>query len=335
MQRATRARSQAPKTATRSNGAANIPDEETVKGYFKTLSNWGRWGKDDELGTLNFISPAKRLEATALVRDGVSVSCARPITTERAPDVISPFLHYMTGTGERLALQASQPGGAQGGGGSGDFYGIAYHGYFITHLDAPCHIFWNGKMYNDRSPSLVTPQGAKACSIEPVHDGVVTRGVLLDIPRLRNVKWLEPGDHIYPEDLEAAERACDVRAKEGDALLIRTGHWKRRTELGAWPLAQGNAGLHGSCLPWLHQRRVAMLGSDTVQDSIPSGYPAMRQPIHQIGIPAMGLWLMDNGNFEDLAAGCERRNRWVFMFVLSPLRVVNGTGSPANPLAIF
>lgn len=313
-----------------------VPSEAEVSGYFTKLSNWGRWGKEDQLGTLNLITPQKRLQAAKLVRDGVSVSCARPIPRgEVAPDITNPFLHFMTGTGEGFVGQKSEPGRMQG---TGDFYGIAYHGYYFTHLDANCHILHDGQMYNGRSAGLITARdGAKAGAIGLVHMGVVTRGVLLDIPRVRGVKWLEPGKdhHIYPEDLDAAEKAQKVRVEPGDALLIRTGHWRRRTEQGAWPLAQGRAGLHAACLPWLHERGVAMLGSDGANDSVPSGYAGVTMPIHQVGIPMMGLWLMDDGNFEELAAGCETRSRWEFMFVLAPLRVETGTGSPANPLAIF
>lgn len=332
------------RTTVRSSGNATakqsakprVPSEAEVSGYFTKLSNWGRWGKDDQLGTLNLITPQKRLQAARLVRDGVSVSCARPIPRgEQAPDITNPFLHFMTGTGEGFAGQKSEPGRMQG---TGDFYGIAYHGYYFTHLDANCHILYNGQMYNGQSAALVTArEGAKAGAIGLVHMGVVTRGVLLDIPRARGVKWLEPGkDHqIFPEDLDAAEQAQKVRVEQGDALLIRTGHWRRRKELGAWPLAQGRAGLHGACLPWLRERGVAMLGSDSANDAVPSGYEAYIQPVHQIGIPILGLWLMDNGNLEELAAACEQRSRWQFMFMLAPLRVETGTGSPVNPLAIF
>lgn len=325
----------------RSNGAARapsprVPSEAEVGSYFVKLSNWGRWGKEDQIGTLNLITPQKRLQAARLVRDGVSISCARPIPrNEQAPDITNPFLHFMTGTGEGIAGQKSEPGRLQG---TGDFYGIAYHGIYFTHLDASCHILYNGQLYNGRSGALVSArEGAMAGAIGLVHTGVVTRGVLLDIPRVRGVKWLEPGRdyHVYPEDLDAAEKAQRVRVEQGDALMVRTGHWRRRMEMGAWPQSQGRAGLHAACLPWLHERGVAVLGSDAANDSVPSGYPAYTLPIHQVGIPLMGLWLMDNGNFEELAAACEQRSRWEFMFALAPLRVETGTGSPANPLAIL
>jgi kynurenine formamidase len=332
----TRARKPAASTSRNSNGRAvtpKVPSEATVLGYVKQLSNWGRWGKDDQIGTLNLITPKKRTQAAGLVKDGVSVSCARPITREMAADVRAPFQHYMTGTGVEFADKPMTPGRLQG---SGDFYGIAYHGHYYTHLDASAHIFWEGKMYNGRSAAVVTArEGATAGAIGLVHQGVVTKGVLLDIPRLKRKQWLEPGDFIFPEDLDAAEEAQGVKAEQGDALLIRTGHWKRRTEQGAWNTAEKSAGLHAACLPWIHQRGVAMLGSDTANDATPSGYPAFPLPIHQVGIPHMGLWLMDNGNFEELAAACADRKRWAFMFVLAPLRIVNGTGSPANPLAIL
>ncbi|MSP78898.1 MAG: cyclase family protein [Dehalococcoidia bacterium] len=310
-----------------------IPSEAEARGYLKDLSNWGRWGKEDTLGTLNLISPKKRVDASRLVKEGTTVSLARQIKKETAPDITTPFQHFMTGTGESFANKKTPPGSMQG---AGDFYGIAYHGYYYTHLDAHSHVFSDGKLYNGMPAEMVTSRGgAGAGSVEAAHSGVVTRGVLLDVPKIRGIKWLEPGQGVFPEDLEAAEKAAGVRVSEGDALLVRVGHWKRRTELGPWPLTQGWAGLHGACLPWLRERGVALIGSDSANDVVPSGYPGFSRPIHETGIAKMGLWLLDDCDFEELVATCERLRRWEFLFSLAPLRVVNGTGSPVNPLAIF
>lgn len=303
-----------------------VPPQEEVLGYIPKVNNWGRWGRDDQLGTLNLITSKKRVQAASLVKDGLAVSCSRLITTEIAADVTAPFQHFMTGVGQ----------GVTGQGGSSDFYGMNYHGYYYTHLDSLCHIFYDGLMYNGRSASLVTTREfAKANSVDAVHAGVVTRGVLLDITKVRKVKWMEPGQGIFPEDLEAAEKAGNVRVEEGDALLVRTGFWRFRTESGAIAPGKGRPGLHAACLPWLHRRGVALIASDAVNDLTPSGYPDLNLPMHQIGIVRMGLWLVDNGNFDELAATCEAKERREFMFMLSPLRVAGGTGSPANPLAVF
>ena len=198
-----------------------IPTEEEVLGYMTSLSNWGRWGPDDELGTLNLITSEKRAQAGRLVREGISVTCSRLIVPEIASDVISiPPLHYMLTTGE------SAP--SSGPGGSSDFIGLSFHGLTITHLDSICHQFWDGKMYNGKPASLVNvQQKATVGDIDKVQNGVVTRGVLLDITQVRGKEWLEAGEAVFPEDLEAAERAQGVRVEEGDALLVQLGWYKK------------------------------------------------------------------------------------------------------------
>jgi kynurenine formamidase len=202
-----------------------------------------------------------------------------------------------------------------------------------THLDALCHIFYRGQMYNGRPASMVTSAGALANSIEAGKDGVVSRGVLLDIPAALGKEWLEPGEAIYVEDLELAETKMHTRVEEGDILLIRTGRHQRREKLGP---AQGLAGLHASTLPWLHQRGVAVLGCDGVSDVTPSGMEGgMGLPIHMIAIPAMGVHLIDNMGLDELAATCDRLDRYEFMLTLAPLKLLKGTASPVNPIALF
>ena len=313
---------------------AQVPSEEEVFGYVNTLSNWGRWGPDDQLGTINHIGPEQRRQAAALVTDGVSVSCARTITYGATPDSNSVAIHYMTRSGEGYTHDPDAfPPPTQG---SGDFIGLAFHGYSITHLDSLAHIFWNGQMFNGRPSSMVTTsEGATWESIEVLQDGVVSRGVLLDAPRHRGVKWLDLGETILPSELDAIEEAQGVRVREGDILLVRTGHYRRRNEEGPRPIDDGWPGLHGACLPWVRERGVAVLGGDTVSDPSPSSYPNLRMPFHQIGIPHMGLWLIDNCNLEELAAACEERGRWEFLLTLAPLRIRYGTGSPVNPIALF
>ena len=312
-------------------GARTLPTQEEVLSYFKTCSNWGRWGADDERGTLNLITPEKVRQAAALVRDGVSVSCERPITYDLGVPGSSLTMHYMTGTGE-----AQEPGATHVAGGSGDFFGIAPHGYTITHMDALSHMFWEGYMYNGKPAKLVTARGAGAGSIEvPAERGVVSRGVLLDIARLKGVKWLENGTPVMPEDLEAAERAQNVRVESGDILFVRTGHYRHRLEEGAEAVpAASRPGLQAACMPWLHERGVAVIGGEGPEVT-PSGYELNRLPVHQIGIIAMGLYLIDAANFDDLAKACEERNRWEYMMTIAPLKFTLGTGCPVNPIAVF
>ena len=313
----------------------SLPTEGEVKGYLRSLSNWGRWGADDELGTINLITPAKRVAAAALVRDGVSVSCARPISTDIAADTTVQPMRFMVDSGEGrdtapLARQLERRGAAE-------FIGMVFHGYSITHVDAPSHYFWDGKLYNDRSCNLVTSrEGATVESIEVLRDGVVSRGVLLDVPRVRGVDWLGPGEGVLPEDLEAAERAQGVRVEPGDILLVRTGYYARRLAQGAVnPLQAGSPALHAASCPWLRERGVAMVGTDTHNDISPPPYPGMGNSFHVVCLVAMGLWLIDNGNLEDLAQACARRGRWEFLLTIAPLRLRNVTGSPVNPIAVF
>jgi len=205
-----------------------------------------------------------------------------------------------------------------------------------THLDALCHVFWRNRMYNGFEASEVRADGAHKCGVEVMREGVLTRGVLLDVPALRGVRWLEPADRIFPDELEAAERMHGVRVGEGDVLLVRTGRTLKRRSGGPWDIMrQGMAGLDASCLPWLFERRISILGSDGISDSAPSGYRETPFPIHAVAIAAMGVHLIDNADLEALAQACADHRRHEFMFVLAPLVLERGTSSPVNPLAFF
>jgi kynurenine formamidase len=312
-----------------------IPGQEEVLGYFDRCNNWGRWGSDDELGTLNYITRRHRSVAAQTVTDGVSVSCARLIPTLRVEeDFQSPPLHFMTASGDAWIGKATPTGGLQA---AGDFVGLAFHGFAVTHLDSLCHIFRDGQMYNGRSAELVsTTAGATVLGVDTVRDGIVGRGVLLDIPLLKGRDWLEPDEGVFPEDLAAAEELAGLTVGTGDILLCRFGVMARRKALGpSREVFARRPGLHAACAPWLHERQVAALGSDSAQDLFPSGYPALRAPLHQIGIVAMGLCLIDNCDLEALSATCRQLGRWQFLLTVGALRIENGTGSPVNPIALF
>lgn len=304
--------------------------EEEVLGYFESLSNWGRWGPDDELGTLNHITPSKRVAAADLARDGVVVSCAWDIdTVPRVDHIAGPAQRFMLATGQGLP-------DAPRGGGAMEHIGLAYHGYTVTHLDALSHIFWDKHMYNGSPADAVTAfAGAGRNAVTAAREGIVTRGVLLDVTGDRD--WLDPGEGVHPEDLEAAETRQGVTVEAGDVLLLRTGYGRMVRDRGHYNVrAEGRPGLHVGALPWVHERQVAAIAADTACGCMPNpDYPSMHDPVHAVGIVAMGLWLIDNCGLEALRDTCERLGRWAFQFVLSPLRVVGGTGSPANPLAIF
>jgi kynurenine formamidase len=314
---------------------AGIPSEAEVVEYLKTHSNWGRWGTEDELGTLNLITPAKRLAATRLVKDGVPVTCARPIVTDITPDTTFQVMRFMVDSGE--GRDTASPERRLARRGASEFIGMVFHGYTVTHVDTPAHFFWDGRIYNGRSCNLITSrEGAQAEAIELLHDGVVSRGVLLDVAAARGVPWLGPGDGVMPADLEAAEKAQGVRVEPGDILLARTGYYARR--LGEGPVnpgKDGSPGPHAALVPWLRERGVAMWGSDTHNDVTPTPYPGMGHPFHIVALVGLGLWLIDNMNLEDLARACAERRRWEFLLTIAPLRLRNVTGSPVNPIVLF
>jgi kynurenine formamidase len=304
--------------------------EAQVREFFTTLSNWGKWGTNDQLGALNYVTPAKRQRAGAEVREGYSVSMSLPLATQPGPDNPTPVMHLMMQTG--AAGETSMVPVPY----SADYFAIAPHGLANTHLDALCHVFNQGKMYNGYPASDVTTQGAKNGAIDALKDGIISRGVLIDIPLIKNREWLEPGEAIAPADLEAAEHYGGFRVEEGDVLFVRTGRHARLKAKGQWDsFKDGIAGLGAACLPWLHARKVAALGSDGASDVLPSGYEKIMLPIHAVTIVAMGIHLIDNCMLDAVAEACVARKRWTFMLVVAPLVLVRGTASPVNPLAIF
>jgi kynurenine formamidase len=314
--------------------ARDIPEESQVLEWLESLKNWGRWGADDQLGCLNFIGPEQRKRAVGLVTDGVSVSCARPITTEMAADVTYQVQRFMVDSGE--GRDTDPPERRYTRRGAGEFIGMVFHGQTITHIDAMSHYSWNGLMYNGTPSSVITSrEGAQSHSIESAYRGIVTRGVLLDLPRLRGVDWLDPTEPVLPEDLEAAEQAQGVKVGEGDILLTRTGNYRMRLERGASGQTDPMTAHQAACAPWFKERGVAMMGTDTSNDVRPNPYKAIGNPLHTICLVSLGLWFIDNANLEELAAACAERGRYEFMLTLAPLRLRNVTGSPVNPIALF
>jgi kynurenine formamidase len=313
-----------------------LPTAADISNWCTSLSNWGRWGKDDQLGTMNLITPAKRLEAAKLIKKGITVTLARPIVNQpAADDEGSPPLLYMVESGEGWNSTPGKP--ELEGKWCAEFIGMVYHGFSITHVDSLCHIFMGDKMYNGFPADLVrTRFGATAQSVDLLKNGVVSRGVLFDFPTLKGVPYMQAGEAVFPEDLDEAEKRFNVKVEPGDVLLIRTGNWERRNALGPKnPAIDGASGLHAACLPWLRQRDIAMVGSDLATDVMPSGYKELHLPLHQVLIPVMGCCILDNCNLENLARTCAEENRYEFLVVVNPLRLANGTGGPVNPIAMF
>jgi kynurenine formamidase len=299
--------------------SSHVVSDAQYERWKTELSNWGRWGKDDEIGALNLITPEKRKQAAALVKEGFSVSLAGDADTVQAVDNPNPYEFKMLGIGT-------------------DRIGVAYHGIAHTHLDSLAHINDNGTFYNGYKPDpeTVLRNGHSKNSIHNVKNGIFTRGILLDIPRLKGVPYLEPGTPIYIEDLEAWEKEAGVRVSAGDALFVRTGVWARRKAEGPWlrGRAEGgrSAGLDPSVIPWLKQRDISVMGSDHPQYVAPS---YLRAAVHDFALLYLGIHLFDNCDLEALADAAAARKRWDFLLTAAPLAIRGGTGSPANPIATF
>ena len=291
---------------------------------FDATKRWGRWGDDDDRGALNLLTPERVARAATLVRDGLTVPCGRPLGTAPAVDNPNPALHHMIHAGDMAA-------GSKGFQWSGDFVGVAFHGNNVSHIDALCHVFVDGQMYNGAPATEVTSVGAKRSSIEAANTGIVGRGVLLDIPRVRGVDWLEPGDVITPDELDAT----GVTVEQGDIVLVHIGRDRRRDALGPWNTYAGLAGLAPECARWLYDKDPSVLGCDGVSDVNPGPGGEWPIPIHMCALVGMGIHLLDNLRLDLLSDACAERGRWEFLFVVAPLQIGGGTGSPINPIAIL
>ena len=292
------------------------------------LSNWGRWGEDDELGQANFISQEKRIAAARLVREGITVSLAHDVVQEDAVDT-SAFLN-------REVISVSPTGAAD----KLEYTG-SYHGTIHSHLDSlDCHIMYEGKGYNGVGYEEVeAADGCPRGSIHAHRNGVITRGVLFDATLLPGRAtldgWLEPGTPITYEDLEILEEIQGIRVQPGDVILLHTGRWIRREALGAWPISDGVAGYHADVAYFLKDRGVAMIGHDMFNDVSPSGVGNISLPLHSLALVSLGVSIFDNLDFTEVAELAKQLGRYEFLFMASPLRIQKGMGSPLNPIAMF
>jgi len=298
------------------------------RALFDEVRTWGRWGERGDRGALNHLTPERVAAAARLVRDGTAVTLGRPIDTEQRIDNPLPADHHMT-------MMTDVDIGSGSVRFAKDYIGLDYHNDGHSHIDALSHVAYEGALYGGHPDGAITSEGAAVGAIDLLADGLVGRAVLLDVPRARGVRWLEPGQHVFPEDLEAAERAQGVRVGAGDILLVRTGHARCLDEVEPWDTASLKAGLHPTTARFLAERRVSALGSDGNSDTAPSTTEGVAFPMHVLAINAMGIHLLDYLQFEDLVPQCEEAGRWAFLFVAAPLRIPGGTGSPVNPIAIL
>ena len=307
---------------------------EQVNTWETELSNWGKWGPDDERGSLNFVTPQKTAAALKLAKDGVVVSLARFASLDKAADNFNfgDTKHWMS----RVDPKTGEVRGAL----DGITYGI--HDGTNSHLDALCHyaLIRGGKavVFNNH-PQNLDLAGCKQNAIDRMGPGIVTRAILVDMPLLKGVEYLEPGTPILVADLEAWEKFAHVKIGRGDAVFVRVGRWARRAKLGAWAASREAAGLHGSVMPWLKQREIALLGSDAVNDVQPSGVTgegeAASRPVHTLAIAVLGVPLVDNGYFEDAAREAAARKRWEFLTTVQFTGLQGGTATNFNALGIF
>jgi kynurenine formamidase len=306
----------------------DVPSRAELDAMYESLKSWGRWGADDERGALNHLTDTRRAAATQLVRSGESISLARDLGTEPSPDNPRPAQHHMLASGD-----ARDSSGIPGYEAARDHIALDVHGLSTTHVDALSHMFVRGEMFGGRPASDVRSDGAVSNTVLSMADGVVGRGVLLDVPRALGRDYLDTGEVITVDDLRTTEDAQSLAVAPGDVLLVA---WGRDARRGAKKTFDGFSGLHAECLPWLHEREVAVLGSDGISDPMPFvGTPDWPFPVHQIGITAMGLHLIDNMALARLAARCAAAQRWEFLFTMGPLRIPGATGCPVNPVAVL
>ena len=312
-----------PAMAQRNHSITSTADFERA---MEELSNWGRWGDQDELGASNLITEAKRVAAASLVTEGITVSLAHDVNQEKAADASTVL------TREVLRVSPS---------GASDRYQYdgSYHGTIHSHLDSlDCHIMYEGFGYNGVSYQAVEAAGeCPSGSIHAQRNGIFTRGILFDatlLPgKVTEDGWLEPGTAIHYEDLLELERIQGVTVQPGDVILLYTGRWKRREALGPWPTSQGVAGYHADVAYYLKERGVSFIGHDLWNDVSPSGVPGIRLPLHNLALVSLGVGIFDNLDFEQLAEIAAQLGRYEFLFTAAPLRIKGGMGSPRNPIA--
>ena len=312
--------------------------EEALRKLAMQVRNWGRWGPNDEIGTLNFITPDAIAAACRLATAGNVFALGIPLQREGPQSGtrqrFNP-IHAMFRDGGDRPRTPADVAEMQGYGGSDDWIVMPLQS--VTQWDSLAHIFYDGKMWNGYSADLVTSTGAAKNSIDKTRDKLVGRGVLLDVARHKGVRALEPGYAITVADLEATAAAAGVDVRRGDLLLIRTGHMSRYLDRGNWRHFDLDPfpGVSVYAAPWLHARQIAAVASDNYAVEVrPSEIPGFRNPFHVCAIPNMGLTLGEIFHLEDLAADCAADGRYEFLLVAPPLPVTRGVGTPINPYAI-
>jgi len=312
-------------------------DRSAIQEAARNLSNWGRWGTDDQIGTLNNVTPAAIVDAGRLIKKGkvfaLGLSLKEPIQSGLFGGRWNP-IHTMLATGTD----------AKSGNQDEPRPYLRYADDAInmpcqasTQWDALCHIFLDDKMYNGYDAGLVDVRGAKKLGIEHVRDKMVGRGVLLDIARYKGVNSLDDGYGITNDDLDACAAAQKVEIRKGDFVVVRTGHQERCLTKGDWSgYAGGDApGMAFETCYWLREKDVAAICSDTWGCEVrPNETNEANQPWHWVVIPVLGISMGEIFYLKELAEDCAADGVYEFFFSAPPLHLPGGAGSPINPQAI-
>ncbi|WP_328923900.1 cyclase family protein [Streptomyces sp. NBC_00190] len=305
-------------------GGAAVSRQE-FDALFEAVRAWGRWATADR-GAWNRVTAGHVRRSADLIRSGTVVPMGLPWDTLPGPDNAKPALHYMSDLGD---VEAPEPTTYK------DFLAVDYHGKGVSHLDALSHVAYRGQLYDGHTAREEIDAGGARFGAVQALGPLVTKGVLLDLPAALGVAWLEPGHAVHAEDVVAAEKALDVTIGGGDAVLLRSGRFRRRREAGPWNSDTASAGWHVDAMPLLAERAIALLGADGDSDVRPSPVEGLHSPVHALAVTAMGVPLLDNLDLEALSAACAEAGRYEFMLVVTPLNVPGGTGSPVNPVAIL
>ena len=299
------------------------PSKAEVMSYLRERRNWGRWGENGAAGAVNLITAEKRIEAVGLVKNGRTVSLSRPFPVEPRAENPRPAQHFMS--------VMDRP---HGGGAAMDYYGVYYHGTATTHIDALCHVWDSGGMWDGKSPDeILTFSGGTYATVDAWSDGILTRGVLLDVPRHRGMPYVTLDAPVHGWELEDIAHAQGVRIRPGDAVMVYSGREAYASDHGGnWAGADSRPGLHASCLKFVRDNDISILGWD-MMDASPNEYD-VPWTVHGV-IFAYGVALLDNSLLEPLANACAEEGRHEFMLTINPLNVIGGTGSPVNPIAVF
>lgn len=306
-------------------GAA-VPDMRELGAQ---LSNWGRWGPDDQRGTTNLITPERIAAAAGLIRTGETLALGIPLDSDGPQpggDRTNP-IRLMAETGQEQMF----PGGFRY---ADDYVFMPLQAG--SQYDALAHVHYDGFLYNGHPAGGLTVKGAAACGIENQSNGIVGRGVLLDVAGHRGVEWLERGELIGPDELDEVAAAQGVDVGAGDILLIRTG-WlaKLVAERSRRAFMSGEPGLSLPAARWLRERDVAVVGADNWGvEAAPGPRPDVMFELHMVLIRDMGVTLAEMLDLEELADACARDGRYAFFYAGSPLKFTRGVGSPINPLAV-